>query len=445
MKLPFSRRSNLEYEFLPAALEITETPPSPFGRIVLWLIVVLLVVAFTWSYFGKIDEIASARGQISPDGNVKIVEATNGGVLSSLHISEGDHVKQGQVLAELDSTLASADVAATQQSLNTAMFERDVEQRLLDGEDITQLVNDAAIPQDVKDDLLQLNKSKTSAYAVKQGLLALDVSQAKTQLANEQNNLNTIQAELDSAQAQQQQLQQDPNISTDLTKQTQLATVNDQITNLQGSLADQQGRVATAQSNLQAAQGSLADNSAQNTLAVQDDVVQQDQKIAELQDQLTKDQRNVQLQSLTSPVDGTVLSVASNTLGGVITPAQPFITIVPSGTPLIVDANLQNQDIGFVSVGQRVAIKVDTYSFSRYGYLTGKVKSISPDAFNDPKLGPVYKIKVTIDSARTNKDNVLRISSGMSTSSEVKTGQRRIISFFLDPLTTKIDNGLKVR
>jgi hemolysin D len=173
--------------------------------------------------------------------------------------------------------------------------------------------------------------------------------------------------------------------------------------------------------------------------------VQQDQKIADLQARLTKDEKNVQLQSLVAPVDGTVLSISSNTLGGVITAAQPFITIVPSGTPLVVEASLQNKDIGFVSVGQRVAIKVDTYSFQQYGYLIGKVKSISPDAFNDPKLGLVYKIKVAINSNKTNKDHVLRISSGMSTSAEITTGQRRIIDFFIDPLVTKADNGLKVR
>jgi hemolysin D len=445
MKLPFSRKSNLEYEFLPAALEIIETPPSPFGRLVLWLIVTLLAIVLTWSYFGKIDEIAIARGQISPDGNVKIVEAASSGVLSSLNVTEGDYVKKGQVLASLDSTLASADVASTQQSLNTAKFERDIEQKALNGEDITELVNNADIPQGTKDDLLQLNKSKNSANAVKQKLLALNVSQAKAQLTTEQNNLGRLQSELDSAQTQQQQLQQDPALATDTTKQTQLQAVGSQIASLQSSLASQQTRVATAQSNLQGARSNVDDNSAQNALATQNDIVQQDQKIADLEDQLAKAQRGVQLQSLTAPVDGTVLSLSSNTLGGVITAASPFIAIVPSGTPLIVAASLQNKDIGFVSVGQRVAIKVDTYSFQRYGYLMGKVKSISPDAFSDQKLGLVYKIKVTIDSQKTNNGNTLHVSSGMSTAAEIKTGQRRIISFFLDPLTTKTEDGLKVR
>jgi hemolysin D len=445
MKLPFSRKSNLEYEFLPAALEIIETPPSPFGRLVLWLIVTLLAIVLTWSYFGKIDEIAIARGQISPDGNVKIVEAASSGVLSSLNVTEGDYVKKGQVLASLDSTLASADVASTQQSLNTAKFERDIEQKALNGEDITELVNNADIPQGTKDDLLQLNKSKNSANAVKQKLLALNVSQAKAQLTTEQNNLGRLQSELDSAQTQQQQLQQDPALATDTTKQTQLQAVGSQIASLQSSLASQQTRVATAQSNLQGARSNVDDNSAQNALATQNDIVQQDQKIADLEDQLAKAQRGVQLQSLTAPVDGTVLSLSSNTLGGVITAASPFIAIVTSGTPLIVAASLQNKDIGFVSVGQRVAIKVDTYSFQRYGYLMGKVKSISPDAFSDQKLGLVYKIKVTIDSQKTNNGNTLHVSSGMSTAAEIKTGQRRIISFFLDPLTTKTEDGLKVR
>lgn len=144
-------------------------------------------------------------------------------------------------------------------------------------------------------------------------------------------------------------------------------------------------------------------------------------------------------------MDGTILSLATKTVGGVVNAAEPIIEIVPDGTKLVIDANVQNKDIGFIEVGQPVVIKVDAYSFQRYGSLNGKVKSISPDAINDEKQGLIYKMKVEIEGNRTSKDNTLKVEPGLSVTTEITTGKRRIIEFFLDPLMTHTDASLEVR
>ena len=149
--------------------------------------------------------------------------------------------------------------------------------------------------------------------------------------------------------------------------------------------------------------------------------------------------------SIKSPVDGSVLSLATKTIGGVVSAAQPVVEIVPEGTKLVIDATVQNRDIGFIRVGQPVVIKVDTYSFQRYGYLRGTVNSISPDAVNDEKQGLVYSMKVEIDSDTTSKNNTIKVEPGMSVTAEITTGNRRIIEFFLDPLMTHTDTSLEVR
>lgn len=125
--------------------------------------------------------------------------------------------------------------------------------------------------------------------------------------------------------------------------------------------------------------------------------------------------------------------------------SQPIMEIVPEGTKLVIDSTLQNKDIGFVCVGQPVVIKVDTYSFQRYGYLKGAVKSISPDAVEDEKRGSVYKMKVEINGGKTSKNNIINVAPGMSTTAEITTRKRRIIEFFLDPLMTHTDTSLEVR
>ena len=125
--------------------------------------------------------------------------------------------------------------------------------------------------------------------------------------------------------------------------------------------------------------------------------------------------------------------------------AERIAQIVPDNDLLYVDVTLDNQDVGFVRVGQRVVVKVATYPFQRYGYLEGTVENISPDAVQDEKKGLVYKAKVKLSGANSSKKNRLKLLPGMSVSAEITTGKRRIIEFFLDPLMTHVDDSLKVR
>ena len=151
-------------------------------------------------------------------------------------------------------------------------------------------------------------------------------------------------------------------------------------------------------------------------------------------------------QVLTAPVDGTVQTVGITTIGGVVTSAQPVISIVPQNAELIVEADVLNQDIGYVFEGQDVSVKLDTFSFQKYGTVDGKIIYVSPSAVEDERKGLVYKIKISIDrnSFNINGSNV-PISSGMSGTAEIKLEERRIIEFFLEPIFEYFDDSLKVR
>ena len=449
MKLLRNRTNdNLQYEFLPSALEIIETPSSPFGRIIIWLIVTLLAIALVWSYFGKIDVIATTQGKVIPVGNVKTIQPASQGIITSIRVSEGEHVKQGQLLIELDSSLATSEMKSTEKSLATARLERDIMKKTLAGEDITELVNQADIPDDTKQDLLHLTDSKASAAQVRRQLLSSSISQAQSQLSNEQQAQRSLEESIQSGHVREQDLRNQiaqASGSQKSNSQAQLDDLTRQIGGLESTLMSQKQRVTQARAGIDQAKGNLSSFNAENTSTTSSSVVDQDKHIAELEDLLMKAKKNIEQLSIKAPVGGTILSLASNTIGGVVTAAQPLIVIVPENTPLIVEATLQNKDVGFVKVGQKVAVKVDTYSFQRYGYLNGTVKSISADAFDDQKQGSVYKMKVTLDDAKTSKDNTIDVSPGMSVTSEITTDKRRIIEFFLDPLVTHTDTSLKVR
>jgi hemolysin D len=151
-------------------------------------------------------------------------------------------------------------------------------------------------------------------------------------------------------------------------------------------------------------------------------------------------------QQIIAPVDGYVGKLLVHTVGGVVTPAEKLLTLIPKGVPLIIQATVQNQDIGFITDQMEAAIKIDTFDFQKYGLLHGKVKHIADDAIEDEKLGPVYEI--TIDPKETTlrvEGKELTINPGMSVTAELKVGKRRVIEFFIYPMIKYLDEGLSVR
>lgn len=443
-----SKEDRLQYQFLPAAEEIVETPPSPFGRIVLWLITALLVVTIAWSYFGKLDIIAPATGKIVPEGSIKTVQPASPGVVTEIKVSEGQKVKKGDLLIQLDNSIAKSDVKTAEQALTVARLERDILAKTLTGEDVAETVNAADIPDGVKQHLIALAESKVSASEVQKQLLSSGVSSAQQQVEAQKQSKRTAQDNLDKLRTREQELKKDlenANAFTESGIRNELRSVQQQISSVEVSLPTYDQQIAQAQTGVSEANSRLSAYDAENKATTYTDIVDGEKRITELENTLAKARQIVEQLSIRAPVDGTILSLATKTVGGVVSAAQPVVEVVPEGTKLVVDATVQNKDIGFIQVGQSVVIKVDTYSFQRYGYLKGTVKSISPDAINDEKQGLVYKMKVEIEGSETSKNNTIKVEPGMSVTAEITTGKRRIIEFFLDPLMTHTDTSLEVR
>jgi hemolysin D len=176
------------------------------------------------------------------------------------------------------------------------------------------------------------------------------------------------------------------------------------------------------------------------------DIVDREKSITAIEGEVIKAKKRYELEKLCSPVAGTVHGLASYTVGGVVTPAQPIVTVVPDGTPLIIEAMALNKDIGFLKVGQEAEVKLDTFPFQKYGTIKGKVVFISPDAFEDENLGPVYKVKIKMEGLSLVVDGRNgAVSPGMAVTVEVKTGKRRVIEFFLSPIVKYAKESLTLR
>ena len=227
--------------------------------------------------------------------------------------------------------------------------------------------------------------------------------------------------------------------------QNELSSIEQRVTAADSAVVSQTQQLFQSQSSLQQAQNQSHAQIAETNSAFTGKIIAQEKRIAEIENTLTKARQALAHTTIAAPVDGTVLSLTTKTIGGVVSASEKIAHIVPEKVPLYVDATLDNQDIGFVKPGQRVVVKLATYPFQRYGYLEGEVETISPDAIADEKKGLVYKAKIKLKNATSSKHTELTLLPGMNVSAEITTGKRRIIEFFLDPLLTKVDESLKVR
>lgn len=176
-----------------------------------------------------------------------------------------------------------------------------------------------------------------------------------------------------------------------------------------------------------------------------------DTKYQELQT-IQKESRSLQSdinaikQSIISPTDGYVAKFMINTIGGVVTPVEKLISIVPKDSPLIVKVNVLNQDIGFVKSDMLSEIKIDTFSFQKYGFFEGKIINVGNFSVDDEKLGPIYEVKIEPNGKTLNVEGKERyLEAGMSVTAEIKVGKRRVIEFFIYPIIQYLDERLSVR
>ncbi len=447
MSIP-KRDRRLQYEFLPAAEEIIETPAAPFGAVVIWLTTILLVLALAWAYLGQIDIVAVGNGRVSTEGSVKVVQSASYGVVKRITAQEGQRVHKGDVLVELDKTTAEKELATTTQSLNIVRAERDILRRLAMGNGADDIINSAGVSDEAKAVLREFTASQLALASAKEQALKGSIASHQRQLQFNQQTKAQLEGEAQKLKDRQTKVKQkleSANAIERIRLQNELDTLEQRITTANSAATSQGQQVLQSQLTLAQVQSQSQVSLAEANSSIGGQVIAQEQRIAELENNLAKAKRALEQTTIIAPVDGTILALNTRTIGGVVNVAERIAQIVPDNDLLYVDVTLDNQDVGFVRVGQRVVIKVATYPFQRYGYLEGAVENISPDAIQDEKKGLVYKAKVKLSGANSSKKNRLKLLPGMSVSAEITTGKRRIIEFFLDPLMTHVDDSLKVR
>ena len=455
------RKRGLDVEFLPAALEVMDTPASPAARYTAMTISSFFVVALTWSIIGKVDIIASAPGIVIPVGKSKVVQPLEAGIVKSILVTDGDHVMAGQALIELDLTQAGSE---------RDRIAGDLRQDRLDVAGLTGLraalsagtsqVNVVA-PTGTPVLEAEVEKATMQARAQEQAEKVASLVQQITAKQAEDAENTAGAARLRSSLPY---LQQKRDMYRSLMR-NQLAPVPAWADAEQAAVEQQQqilvigehaGTVGAQRASLIRELAGVRATYAHDLLK---DLADAEQKVGELSAQYTAALRKIEETVLRAPISGTVQQLTVHTVGGVVTPAQQVVTIVPDHPAVMIEATVENKDVGFVNPGQEAEVKVETFTFTRYGLMQGHVTDVSRDAAapvfqsaardhgnsaddgsspgdsrgEAPSRG--YVAHIRLDSETLFVDGRSRkLEPGMGVTAEIKTGRRSVISYLLSPL-----------
>ncbi len=471
-KRPKLRRG--DHEFLPAALEILETPLSPIRSVFIPTLCAFAAAALTWAYVGRVDIIATAQGKIQAVGRTKTIQPLETGRVLKVEVENGQRVKAGETLLALDSGEALADEAALAGTLQGLRAEA-LRRRLAIE---TAAVNRAGLP------------AKPVPWAAD---MPADVADRETRvLAGDLGQLDSTVASL-AAQQRQKAAEADRLTRTIAAQQVLIATLKQRVdmraelfgrnAESKASVIDAQEVYQTQQTSLTSQQGQLGEAQASQVTAGRDIektyaafIADNSQKLAEAERQIADDERKLAKARiktshlvLISPIDGVVQGLTLTTVGQVVSTGEQIMQIIPEGTPLKIECYLPNGDIGFVKPDQLAVVKVESFPFTDYGTLDARVIRVAHDAIpqveaeqheqnpvQSQKAGMfgggqrtqnlVFPVTLRLDtpSIKANGSEVPLVP-GMAVTVEVKTGTRRILNYVFSPLVEVATTAMRER
>ena len=451
-----------DQEFLPAALEILETPASPVRIRMIGAICAFVVLALAWSYFGHFDIVATAQGKFQPTGRVNVVQPLETGKVKAIRVANGSLVKEGDVLIEMDSNDAQSDVSA--QSAMLASLDSEIARRRAAGDVIKSRSFDNIPPIAYPENLpaesrLREQRVFDSDIAQLRSLVASLEAQRLQKQAEEARVGSTIKAQQQFVRT----LQERVNMRETLVARAAGARANvidalEKLNEQQTQLAIQSGQLKEVQANLVVLGREIEKNFQAAEADNNQRLLQAQRQRDETEQRLAKAQARLNNTFLRAPNSGVVQALSIINAGQVIAAGEQIMRVVPDGLGLEIEGYIQNKDIGFIKEGQEATIKVDSFPFTKFGTIDAKVVKIARDAIPLPEASQleanpaqgqratapggaqrtqnlVYQItlKPLQDKIGPEGDNI-QLMPGMTVTLEVKTGSRRIISYLFTPL-----------
>jgi hemolysin D len=432
-------------EFAPAAIEIQSRPPAPLGRAIAIAIMAFVAAFVLWAVWAQFDVVASAAGKVVPSARVKVLQPLEPGIVKAIHVRDGQTVKQGEVLIELDPTTTQADRTRLVREVMEAKIDLQRLIALSAGKAELEGLPEGADPRIVETQR-QLLAARVAEHEQRMAALSTDVIRRRAEanaIAATAQKLRSTLPLLEKRLAMKESLARQRYMSELALIESRLEVVNHH-----KDIEAQTHRLREAQAALAVAEQQRVQADAEFRSKVFGELAEAAKRLETATQDLVKAEQRTQQQTLAAPVAGIVHQLAVHTVGGVVTAAQPLLTIVPAGSSFEVEAQVLNRDIGFVRAGQPVAVKLDAFEYTKYGHIDGTIQWVGTDAVADQKQGLVYPVRITLASNELpNAVGGARplIGAGMAVTADIVINKRRAYEYFLSPLLRYKAESLRER
>ena len=442
---PSSPKHAVDRAFLPAAIEVLETPANPLGRTVALVLAAFFVIAVGWAAFAEIEVVAVARGQVEPSGGVQAVEPLERGVVRRLTVSNGDRVEAGQLLIELDPTEFEVDVEQLTRERQVHLLE--VARLLAMLEGLAGRPTDFSPPPEADAEEVAIQRqrldSDLAAYRAQMAELRAETGRRVAERAAAAAEIVKGREILPLIAEREQalhQLMEQGNTPRPVWLEVKTAAIQ-----TRQEIAINEARLVEAESAIFAAerqQERLAADAVRDAMA---QLIEARDEVAARTVALRKARQRDAYTRLAAPVAGWVQELEKTVPGRVVNPAEPLLVIVPADAPLLVEAKVPNADVGFLRVGDPVEIKIDSFPFTRFGTLQGQLVKLSSSSIEDEELGLVYEARIAIDDEQDERTSRIELTPGMQATAEIKTGTRTVLEFLFSPIARTADEALRER
>ncbi len=413
---------------------LTTLYPLPTWRLLGRTVMVGLTAFLIWANFARLDEVAIATGEVVPEGKVKTIQHLEGGVLREIYVNDGDVVKEGAPLLQLDLSANSMNRDELQVRLDGLTLQRARLTAEVAGADRAVFPDAESKRQPI------LLSAETRNFDSRRQALRATLSVLRDQARQKSLEIQELDTRQRALGANLRLARERLAMSTDLLKSGLTAKMEH--VQLQGQVEELDGQLDLVRASLPRAQASLAEansrieeEQARFARTAQGELAEAELNIArtrELLAQASDQQRRTQV---TSPIDGIIKNSRANTIGGVVRPGEAIMEIVPLHERLQIDAKLNPADRGYVEAGQKAMVKLTAYDFTTYGGLDGDVILVAPDTTIGQDEQPFYRVLVQTDKAFLGDTPTSRpITAGMQASVEIHTGTRTVMEYLLKPV-----------
>jgi HlyD family type I secretion membrane fusion protein len=411
---------------------VLEQPPASLPKRLIWAGLLFLGVSITWAWVGKVEDVSHAQGRLVPKGDVYKVQAVVGGEVAQIFVEEGQSIKSGQVIAELDRQLTQHDLERLEQQRANYQLELTQLQRLID------------------QTYAELNTRRAIAQADLQAR-TLEIEQSRRTATTNETVLGQLHEEYDAYELRLERLT--PLVEAGALAEESLFDVEQSLRDRQQAITQQEGKLDQTHSEISQLSATLEQYQAEaerQVLEMQQKLQQLEieeselqAKIKETEIELNKAQTEADQMQLQAPVEGIISDLTVQNIGEVVQPGTTVVEIAPSETPLVLSAKLPSAEAGLVDSGMPVQIKFDAFPYQDYGVAQGKVISVSPNSEIDEKLGTVYTIEIQPEQSYVDHEGkIIELRAGQTANAEIIIRKRRILEILFEPFRKLKEGGI---